>query len=931
MMRATPIPRVHLRAFAAALITAATLATPVRADYYEDALRRFDSGDLNGAVVQLKNALQQNPRLLPAQVLLADAYLLLGMSAAAEAALDTAAQLGADRAVLAPKLAQALRGQFKFQELLRRVQPTGLPAPVAAEVLIERAAAHTGLGNFRQAAQSLEEAARLDPRATRVHVAQGTLRLKQGDLKGAAASAQRALELDRGDAHAWNLRGSIAHVRGDVADALKDYAQALNLDPDHLDARLARAGLLMDVQRHAEAEADLAVLRRLSPGDPRAAYLFALAAARRGDAEATRAALVQATGVLDPIPAEAIKGNAQLLMLGGLAHFGLGQPSKARGYLQSYVALEPRHPGARKLLAAILLEERDYKRVIELLSPFAGGPSPDPQLLTLLATAYMGRKQYQLATDLFEQAARLAPDLTDGALGLGMSHLGAGRVGQGMALLRDVFDKDPGQTRAGMLLATTHLNRGESRQALAIARRMAEREPDNLSVLDLLGRALLADGDAAGARQAFTRAARLQRNFLPAQVNLARLDMAEGRHAQARTRLEAILEASPGHGDALLELARLDQRTGKRDDAIRRLESARVHRATPLPPLLYLVELHLDAGNAASALDVAMELDGRHADHPAVMDALGRAYAASGDFDRARVTFARMSRQAGFDAARLTHIAGLMLRIGALEDARAALDKALSSAPDHAGAQRLRVELDLRAGRHDAAEKRARALRARHADAASASLLGHVLMARNKPAAAVPEFRAALAAQPGGANTLALFQALLAAGEGDAAIGLMRTWLRDNPHDVAAEAALAEAYLRLGRWRDARDAYQGYLKKQPKDVGALNNLANVLLRLDDRGALTIARQAHALAPADPNVADTLGWILVRQGEPAQALPYLRDARLRAPANAQIQYHLGVALHQLGRKAEARRELQGALASPGGFEGREDARALLGRP
>jgi putative PEP-CTERM system TPR-repeat lipoprotein len=920
-----------LRKRAAVLVAAVLLAGTARADYYEDALRRFDRGDLNGAVVQLKNALQQNPRLLPAQVLLADAYLRLGMSAAAEAALDTAAQLGADRAVLAPRLAQALRGQFKFQDLLRRVQPTGLPPPVAAEVLIERAAAHTGLGEFRQAAQSLDEAARLDPRAARVHVAQGTLRLKQGDLKGATASAQRALELDRGDAHAWNLRGSIAHVRGDVAGALEDYAQALGLDPEHLDARLARAGLLMDAQRHNEAEADLAVLRRLAPGDPRAAYLFALAAARRGDAEATRAALALVTEVLDRIPAQAIKGNAQLLMLGGLAHFGLGQPGKARGYLQSYVTLEPRHPGARKLLAAILLEERDYKRVIELLSPFAGASAPDPQLLTLLATAYMGRKQYQLATDLFEQAARLAPDLADGALGLGMSHIVAGRAGQGMALLRELFDKDPGQIRAGMLLATTHLNRGESRQALAIARRMAEREPENLSVLDLLGRALLAEKDAAGARQAFTRAARLQRNFLPAQVNLARLDVAEGRLAQARTRLEAILKASPGHGDALLELARLDQRTGKRDDAIRRLERARVNRATPLPPLLYLVELHLEAGNAKSALDVAMDLDGRHADHPAVMDALGRAYAAGGDFDKARVTFARMSRQAGFDAARLTHIAGLMLRIGALDDARAALDKALSADPNDVAAQHLRVELDLRAGRHDAAEKRARELRARQGDAASAALFGRVLMARNKPAAAVPEFRAALTAQPGGAHTLALFQALLAAGDGDAAIALMRDWLRDNSHDVAAEAALAEAHLRLGKWSEARDAYQRYLEKRPNDVGALNNLANVLLRLDDPRALTVARQAHALAPADPDVADTLGWILVRRGEPAQALPYLRDARLRAPANAQIQYHLGVALHQLGRKAEARRELHGALAAPGGFEGRDEARALLGRP
>ena len=159
----------------------------------------------------------------------------------------------------------------------------------------------------------------------------------------------------------------------------------------------------------------------------------------------------------------------------------------------------------------------------------------------------------------------------------------------------------------------------------------------------------------------------------------------------------------------------------------------------------------------------------------------------------------------------------------------------------------------------------------------------------------------------------------------------MQSWLHDHPQDVAAQAALAEAYLRNGQLQEARSHYEAYLTSRAKDVGALNNMANILLRLNDPQALAYAQQAYALAPADSNVADTLGWILVRKGQAQQALPYLRDARLRAAENRVIRYHLGAALQQMGRKAEARRELQAALAGNAHFEGADEAKALLRQP
>lgn len=57
---------------------------------------------------------------------------------------------------------------------------------------------------------------------------------------------------------------------------------------------------------------------------------------------------------------------------------------------------------------------------------------------------------------------------------------------------------------------------------------------------------------------------------------------------------------------------------------------------------------------------------------------------------------------------------------------------------------------------------------------------------------------------------------------------------------------------------------------------------------------------------------------------------MREAYSRAAGNPVIRYHIAAALAGLGRKDEARRELQRALAVATEFEGLAEARALLKR-
>jgi Flp pilus assembly protein TadD len=138
----------------------------------------------------------------------------------------------------------------------------------------------------------------------------------------------------------------------------------------------------------------------------------------------------------------------------------------------------------------------------------------------------------------------------------------------------------------------------------------------------------------------------------------------------------------------------------------------------------------------------------------------------------------------------------------------------------------------------------------------------------------------------------------------------------------------AEYYTSSNRNRDAIVQYEEALKLTPQSALALNNLAGLYQREKDGRALATAEKALKLAPEHPGVQDTLGWILVEQGQLPRAVELLGKAAAKVPKAGPIRYHYGVALARVGKKAEARRELEAAIATGQKFPELEEAKALL---
>lgn len=907
---------------------AAQASNPKASRYYEDALKRFEAQDPAGAVIQLKNAIQQDRTMLAAQVLLGKALLLEGDPIGAEVAFDEALSQGVDRSEVVLFLGQAYLLQGKFDTLISRLLTSGLASGLKRDVLLMRATAYTEKNNVTLAERSLEEARALDPQSARVRAAQGSLMLRQGRIADAIRLSDEALALGPADPSAVELKASLLHVRGDVSGALVAYAQVARVSPRNVDARVARTGLLLDLGRVDEASTEVAEILRIFPNDPRGNYLKAMVASRKGDAATVQESLKSIVNLLDPVPPAVLGANKQLLLLLPLAHHGLGNIERADALLVDYLRRFPGEVGAAKLLASINLQRGQASKVITLLEPYRVKNPQDPRLLSLLAAAYMSERRYTQASKLLDDSLKLSGGAADVRADFGLSLIGDGRSDAGLEQLQQAFAKDPSQTRAGMALAALFMRRGQAAKALQVADSLAKSQPKDVAVLNLLGGIKGASGDLAGARQAYERALQLVPTHAPTNLNLARLDVMEGKIDMARGRLNILLKVSDKNVDAMIEYANLEDAAGNSGEAAKWLEKARAFPSGALRAGLQLIDLYLKQRSYDKSLVVARDLQLKASGNLTVLAALVRVQLAMGDFTEAKKTLTEMTRLANYDSGAQVMIAGMQRAAANDSGAIYSLEKALSGTPGYLPAQLMMAEIEISQKDFAKAETRIKSLSPQQSDTVSvARLQGELQMARGQYSAAIATFRALLGKSGAEGVVLRLNKAYELSGARAQGIKVLDDWSRLHPDDLLALRALGDACLSSGDWPAAKLAYNRLLAVRPDDALVLNNLAQVMLRQGDRAALSVAERAYKIANRDSVVIDTLGWILVSQGQFDRGLGYLRDARLRDPESREIRFHLAFALEKSGRKQEARDELADALRDGGAFPGIEEARKL----
>nr|WP_225781103.1 tetratricopeptide repeat protein [Xenophilus sp. Marseille-Q4582] len=148
-------------------------------------------------------------------------------------------------------------------------------------------------------------------------------------------------------------------------------------------------------------------------------------------------------------------------------------------------------------------------------------------------------------------------------------------------------------------------------------------------------------------------------------------------------------------------------------------------------------------------------------------------------------------------------------------------------------------------------------------------------------------------------------QLLRDARQHQAAYDLLAEGQRADPEDADLLYDLALTAEKLGRNEEMERHLRRVIALQPENAHAYNalgySLADRNTRLDE--ARTLIRKAVELAPDDPFIADSLGWVEFRLGNTAEALRILEAAYQKRP-DPEIGAHLGEVLWAQGDRERA---------------------------
>lgn len=926
--RAGLAARLVVSALLLTAVAAAWAADPAASRFYEDALARFEKKDYDGAILQLKNAQKIDAKMLPVHVLLGRALLARGELNAAEVSFAEALKLGVNPGEVLLPMAETFVAQGKHTALLSdaRFASTALPPDIKPAVLLLKAGAASDIGDHREALKLVAEARALNTSSVDSWVAEVPIRVRARQFAEAKTAADKAVALDPKSPAAAYQQATVTHLSGDLKQAIAQYTRTLALKPSHINALVARAGLQMDLQRYEEARADVDAARKADPKDPRSAYLHALLVERSGSKEDVRKALTEVTNLFDPVPMDQLRYRPQVLMLGGLAHYGLQQFEKALPYLEMVIRQDANSP-VNKLLANIYLRQNRTDKAVEALEQYLRARPDDRQAVSLLAAAQMSTGRYSRSAQLIEESLKGGDDPSMRAM-LGISLVGAGKFAEGAAELEATLKKDPKQTRAAISLIALYLDSGQGAKAVALADKLVAQQPQNAGLLNLLGQAQVVDRNRKVARSTFERAAGLDANFVEPLVHLARLDLDEGALESALKRLNAVIAKDERHVDALLLVARVYEASGQSEEALKWLIRAEDKGGSNIRPGLQMVNFHLARGRPDLALQAVGRLQTKMPEALPVLTALARTQIAGNNLSEARSTLKRTGTAYSQDAAALVMVAELQVQAGDLAGAAYSLDKALQNKPGHLRGRAMRSSVALMQGDSGKAEQLAKSVVASDPKLALGYvLLGDVQRSRNQGAQALESFRKAHAIEPSSRSLLAVFSAMPGTQRA-AAVALAEQWLKEHPNDIDVLRAVAESHASASDWSKARAAYESLIRLAPNDAIALNNLANVLVSMKDASALQVAERALKLKPEVSYIIGTTGWAAFHANQPDRALLLLRDARLRDPNNPSTRYFLGAVLARQGRGSEARTELQAAVQGGANFPYAREAGELL---
>ena len=895
---------------------------------YTRAEQALDKGDVQAAIIDLKNLVKDEPGNARARALLAAALVEDGEISAAAIEIQKAKDLGVPGEALLVPECRIMVARGEFDEAVEKCLPDAVPAASQPEMHVVQGRALLGLERPADAEPHFEAALAARPDSLDALLGLASANYALEGLPAAKTVMDGASPDMMQQPRYWMTMGSIEGQGGDWAAAEAAYQKALDSSGTRggSSTRLMALGAIAEAQMRQgdvdAAKSSTDQLIKAAPDNPLVKQL-------RGQVEAAGGNLEEARTLLEEAVA-AMPENYDARLLLGLVNLQQGNVGQAEMHFQTVVANQPSNARALRLLAEVRARQQTPDETLESLQSALTAGNVDPTMLAMAGRISLAAGRREQALAYFSQAAAESSEdqPTDVQLEVAAGYLAAGDFDRAIELLGKIPEGGTAGLQREYLLLTALLKKGDTAQAIAEARQLAARKGSDPKVRNLVAGVYVAAGQRGEARRELGEALKIKADDVATLINLARLDLIDGKTAEAENGFRGVLVKEPKNLVATIGLGAAAALSGKNGEAEKWLTKAHDDHPQSIEAQLVLTQFYLSMRDFAKAERVIDDAAKNAPNNAALSNARGLVKMALGDTAGAITSFDQAVAQAPSSDDYALNLARAHIANRDVDGALGVLDGMLKSDPKYAPVLTLAAMVSLQFARIEKAAGYIERLRTAAPNSSSTMILeGDLAMAQKRYSAALVSYRAASAKSPSAKLVLAEYRAALLSRDSHPE-KVLEDWVAKNPGDVGVVPALAEFRSARGDISGAIALYEAALLERPEDPVLLNNAAILYAAQENAKAVEYAARAYKVAANAPAIADTYGWILLKQGETEKSVKLLREAAKGLPNNGEVQFHLAAALAKSGDTAEAADLVQKALKGGLPAEQKAEAQKLL---
>jgi tetratricopeptide (TPR) repeat protein len=457
-------------------------------------------------------------------------------------------------------------------------------------------------------------------------------------------------------------------------------------------------------------------------------------------------------------------------------------------------------------------------------------------------------------------------------------------------------------------------------------------DPANMQYARYLARLAHEMRDYDRAAALYGEAVKAAPNHINLQNSQALEYLSADRSTQALDVFRTLLKRDPMNESALSQTLMLEIKLNLFQDAIVTLKQLAAASGNNQRLQMTLGELYEKSGQSEMAVDTFRKLIAADRHYvPAWVALLGHFIlsAETQDFDRQQILFQDVFRDDPMAVIETVKLFLIRSESDTLyvSPARRMLDGLVAHHPRDSRVYVLRGVYEMR--QHNGVQavsnfSKAIQLNVRNVDAWDALVMAHLEMKQSRKAfEAIATARRRLPADAFRLKIIEGYLLLHTGSPGKAAALLapavrLKAAVRNEEQLVQANLTLAMAYDELGNKKRSRQAYARVLELDPHNTLAMNNLAFQLAQdgIMLQHALTLARNAALLEPANGVFLDTLGWVYFRLGNYSVAREMIEKAVATGASEAEIYQHLGMVYEKLGEHEKSNKMFEKAKAVKG---------------